>query len=124
MDGQPPATVGGLGSSTHSVNAWSRNSNLSIQWSAATDVGCAGIEGLAWTFDQNPNSIPVSTNQSGDPRTLSFPGLGSSSNPYWFAIRAVDRLGNISATTARLGGCLLYTSPSLDHHPRERAMRW
>ncbi|MBK9387499.1 MAG: S8 family serine peptidase [Planctomycetes bacterium] len=114
VDGQPPATISGLGSSTHSVNAWSRDPNLSIHWNAATDVGCAGIEGLAWSFDQNPSATPASTNQSGDPRTLSFPGLASSSNPYWFAVRAVDRLGNISAATARLGGFLIDTiAPSL-----------
>lgn len=114
VDGLAPQTVAGLTSPSHPINAWSRNPDLRIDWSAAVDNGCSGIEGLAWSFGADPNVIPTQRNLSGDPRTLSFPGLASSSTPYHFAIRAVDRVGNLSTTTARLGGFLIDTlAPSL-----------
>ncbi len=111
VDGSAPQTVTGLTSPTHSVNAWSRNPDVRIDWNAATDVGCAGIAGLAWSFDQNASSVPTVMNVTGDPRTQTFSGLTSSSSAWWFAIRAVDRIGNISAATARLGGFLIDTLP-------------
>ncbi|MBI5852811.1 MAG: S8 family serine peptidase [Planctomycetes bacterium] len=114
VDGQAPNTVTGLISPTHSVNAWSRNPDVRIDWSAAVDVGCAGIAGLAWTFDQSTSTVPTVMNLTNDPRTQTIAGLASSINPYHFAIRAVDRTGNLSATTARLGGFLIDTlAPSL-----------
>lgn len=114
VDGQAPNTVTGLTSPTHSINAWSRNPDVRIDWSAAVDVGCAGIAGLAWSFDQSTSTVPTVMNLTNDPRTQTIAGLVSSISPYWFAIRAVDRTGNLSATTARLGGFLIDTiAPSL-----------
>ncbi len=101
VDGTSPNSITGITSKTHPRGTWRNLSTASIAWRTPSDVGCAGIAGLAATFTTSSTSVPRTMNIKGSAITLST-RLGSTSGLY-FHIRGVDRAGNLSAKTSHYG---------------------
>lgn len=101
VDGQAPQTVAGLTSATHPANSWRTSSAFTATWSKPVDVGCAGIDGLAYLLSTSSTSVPTTKNISGAATSKSLT-IGSTSGA-WFHIRAIDAVGNLSASTSHHG---------------------
>ncbi|MCC6672879.1 MAG: S8 family serine peptidase [Planctomycetes bacterium] len=106
VDGTPPPAVAGLTSSSHTPNTWSSATRVQLAWSFVTDVGCAGVDGQAHAFDQNPATVPATRTMDPFQTTLQVDAASSASG-HWFAIRAFDKAGNWTTTTSRVGPFLV-----------------
>lgn len=95
VDSTPPSEPTNVLSSTHPVDAWSCNNVVAVQWDAAFDAG-VGLAGYSYVFDQAFDTDPDASIES------SFTGdafyAPDSFTTYYFHVRAVDTLGNASAT--------------------------
>ncbi len=95
VDGTAPKPVSGLASTNHAANTWSNNPSLAMKWSTPTDVGCAGIKGLAYKVSLGSPSTPAVMNITGA-ATAKTVTLSSSTSGWYFNLRAVDKVNYFS----------------------------
>ena len=95
VDGTEPGAVGGLTSSSHTVNQWSNDPTITYTWSPASDA-LSGIDGYG-IFESSSASSPGATLDIGAVSTYTSPAWSSSTFPRYFNIRSVDRSGNWDA---------------------------
>ena len=91
IDGTAPGTPGNVHSTTHTKNGHSCNTSVSMSWNAASDT-LSGVKGYALSWTQSASSDPGTTiDTSGLTWTQ---GLGASSSPWYFHVRAIDNALN------------------------------
>ncbi len=101
VDGLAPNTVSGLGSTTHPQGVWRSSKAFLARWTKPTDLGCAGISGLAYSLTTSPTSVPSTQNITGAATGKSLT-IGNTNGVY-FHIRARDAVGNLSKITRHYG---------------------
>ena len=95
VDNTPPSTPVNVGS-FYAPGNWIGSNNFDITWSPCGDLH-SGVAGYGVVVDQNPNTVPgVMTNPASS--TLYSAGIPAS-GAYYAHVRAVDAVGNWSATT-------------------------
>ncbi|MHA1819024.1 MAG: hypothetical protein ACTSVC_01025 [Promethearchaeota archaeon] len=97
-------------SCTSEVNVWSNDGNLNFSWLGASDPGGSGVAGYSILLDHNPSSVPDAV--------IDTTGLMYESGPladgvYYFHIRTIDNVGNITKPedTLHYGPYLLDSTP-------------
>ena len=95
VDGTAPNLISGLTSTNHSTSVWSNNPSLAMKWKAPTDVGCAGIKGLAYKLSLGSPSTPTVMNITGA-ATAKTVTLSPSTSGWYFNLRAVDKVNYFS----------------------------
>jgi hypothetical protein len=100
VDGTAPSLVSNLGSSTHVLNQWTNNPNITHTWTAATD-NLSGVDGYGLYTSLNAAGSPSNTKDIGAVTSTSevYPASGQ----YYFNINTVDRSGNWTASYANRG---------------------
>ena len=96
VDTTAPTNPNSVTSTSHSINQWSVNWQVTVQWSGANDPGtCSvnGIGGYAWTWTQDPNTIPY-PQDSGDANTLQTTSQPLPTGHWYFHVRARDKSNN------------------------------
>ncbi len=92
VDGTAPATISGLGSSTHQTNVVSCQQLATIIWNTPTDA-LSGVAGVSYLWNQTSNSTPDTViDLAGTPTSVQV-NVGPS-GPWYFHIRAIDKSGN------------------------------
>jgi hypothetical protein len=95
VDGTPPAPPANVASPTHAPTAWSCSNQVEVAWDAAFDAGI-GVAGYSYAFDQIGDTEPDAiVDTYGLAETFFAP---DSLAVYYVHVRAVDWLGNASAT--------------------------
>jgi hypothetical protein len=108
IDTVPPSAPSFLLSPDHTVNVWSNDNTIGIEWGGATDA-TSGVYAYSVLFDQNPTTLP--------PQVVNaFAGLFTSSaladGGNWYAhVRTRDVAGNWSTTAIHLGPFKIDTVP-------------
>ena len=95
VDSTPPSDPTNVVSSTHPVGAWSCNNLVALQWDASFDSG-VGLAGYSYVFDQTYDTEPDGQVESSLNSEVFY--APDSLATYYFHVRAVDTLGNVSAT--------------------------
>ncbi len=95
VDGTPPSAPANVVSTTHPVNAWGCDSNVQFQWDDSFDAG-VGVVGYSYEFDQVLDTIPDASVEVVIPIASVY--APDSLAVYYLHVRAVDALGNASAT--------------------------
>ena len=108
IDVTPPTIPTSLTSSDHTVNVWSNDNTISINWSGATDA-TSGLYAYSVLFDQNPTTLPDPAFSTGGTAFVSS-ALADGAN--WYAhVRVRDVAGNWSTTARHLGPFKIDTTP-------------
>ncbi|CAG1010264.1 hypothetical protein MYXO_03989, partial [Myxococcaceae bacterium] len=108
IDTTPPTAPSSLTSSDHTVNVWSNDNTISIDWSGATDA-TSGVFGYSVLFDQNAATLPPPVVNAGG---TSFNSTALADGATWYAhVRTHDLAGNWSTTAAHLGPFRIDTTP-------------
>lgn len=95
VDGTPPSAPSNVHSTSHSITDWSCSSNVDLSWNASADAGI-GLAGYSWVLDQAASTDPDNVVESvATNLTLYAP---DSLATYYFHVRAIDWMGNASAT--------------------------
>ncbi|HBY92814.1 MAG TPA: hypothetical protein DEP84_02445 [Chloroflexi bacterium] len=84
-------TVSNVTSSDHTVNQWSSDNTITLNWSGSDNSG-SGIAGYSVLFDTSAATEPGQTVNVTGLTTTSMPRTDG--NSHYFHIRAVDNLGN------------------------------
>jgi len=95
VDSTPPSDPTNVVSSTHTVGAWNCNNLVALQWDASFDSG-VGLAGYSYVFDQTYDTEPDGQVESSFSSEVFY--VPDSLATYYFHVRAVDTLGNVSAT--------------------------
>ena len=97
VDGTAPATISGLGSSTHQTNVVSCQQLATIIWNTPTDA-LSGVAGVSYLWNQTSNSTPDTViDLAGTPTSVQV-NVGPS-GPWYFHIRSIDKSGNTGLTS-------------------------
>jgi hypothetical protein len=107
IDTFDPSVVSALASATHVVGQWSKNTNASFSWTAATDSH-SGLAGYSVVVEKTASGGPDITQDIGTVTSHSAT-LSNSVDPYYFKIRSIDLAGNADAQHAQLGPILIDT---------------
>lgn len=102
VDNLVPARPQGLRTLTHSTGSWSKNASVIFAWTAVSDQGCAGLEGLYYGITQGaPAHVAkgVRLTPSLTSRAVPFP---SSAADQYLNLFVVDRVG-LRSPAASLG---------------------
>ncbi len=100
VDNEAPTAPLDLGSTTHQLNLWSRESDFGAAWTAASDgAGGGGLSYRAFVADSPAATLPPDTPATTATTTTLTAPEGSN---LWLAVQAADRYGNTSAL-ARVG---------------------
>lgn len=98
VDGLAPNRATNVRSTTHTPNVWTNRRPFTAAWTAASDNGCAGMQGYGYRYSTNGCSTPTSRNL-GNVTTTST-SFGSTTGTRWyFNLRSFDRLDNASSST-------------------------
>lgn len=93
VDGTPPSNPSNVSSTTHTVNVWSNNPNLTFTWSASTDnVGLAG-----YSVGTAPN-LSLADDILDIPPVTTWSTVSGTTNSLYFLVKAIDQAGNGSLT--------------------------
>lgn len=96
IDATAPTNPTTFSSSSHTLNTWSTNRNISISWSGASD-NLSGVYGYSWDWSVAPDLIPDGTGTS---TTSSSLGDG----PSWsFNVKTRDNAGNWNSNYTSYG---------------------
>ncbi|HTP07240.1 MAG TPA: hypothetical protein VMP08_03265, partial [Anaerolineae bacterium] len=108
IDTVPPTAPTTISSSDHTVNVWSNDNTVSLNWSGATDA-TSGVYAYSVLFDQNPTTLPPTT-VNAFAGSFTSSALADSGN--WYAhVRTVDVAGNWSTSAIHLGPFKIDTTP-------------
>ncbi len=100
VDGTAPGLVTNLGSSTHVVNVWDNNPNITYTWTAASD-NLSGVDGYGiFTSNAGPGTPSAIKDINA---VTSYNEVLAASGQYHFNIRTVDRSGNWTPSYANVG---------------------
>ncbi len=92
VDGTPPFSVRNLRSTTHATGTWSNQGTIHFTWTAAWD-NLSGIDGYSILTSFGSAAIPNAVKDIGA-LTAHDAVFSSSTKPYYFSIRSLDRSGN------------------------------
>ena len=106
VDGTPPSNVSNLQSPTHTPGAWSRDSLVTLNWTAATD-NLSGVDGYSRTWTLGSVASPDQTKDIEQVTTLI---TNLSDGEWYFSIKAVDNCGNWFAGQTNLGAFRIDTT--------------
>lgn len=95
VDSTAPSEPQNVVSQTHPLYAWSCSNVLGMQWDAAFDAG-VGLAGYSYAFDQVLDTEPDTAVETAFQSEVFY--APDSLATYYFHVRAVDTLGNASAT--------------------------
>lgn len=95
VDGSNPNSVGTISSTTHPRNTWSNKGTLSVNWSAPSDNGCAGVLGIATTIGIGALSEPGTINLAATATSQNLSVSSNTQNQY-FCARVYDKVQNRS----------------------------
>ncbi|MCB9882608.1 MAG: S8 family serine peptidase [Planctomycetes bacterium] len=101
VDGTSPSLVTNLRSTTHATTGWSNDPSITYAWTAATD-NLSGIDGYGLFTSLGGPGSPSNVLDIGAVTTYSET-LASSSQPYYFNMKSVDRSGNWTSSYANTG---------------------
>jgi hypothetical protein len=105
-----PPTDPTVWSPTHTVDVWSTDSFVVVEWSGATD-DLSGVDGYSILWDTSPGSVPdqtIDVPHGSDPHgTIEVLPDGDN---HWFHLRTVDVAGNWTSTV-HLGPFKIDTMP-------------
>lgn len=96
-------------SPSHVVGQWTRDPEVDVVWSAASDS--CGVDGYVYDFDQDPNGVPAL------PTATETGQLSATSDPlpdgqdHWFHVVARDIPGNLTDEPAHLGPFWIDSTP-------------
>ena len=100
VDGTPPALVGNLHSTSHTVNVWSNNPVIDFAWNAATD-NLSGVQGYGVSWGNAPG---VFVANAIDTAATTYTTPAFASNAAWyFAVKTTDNCDNWTAGTSEVG---------------------
>jgi hypothetical protein len=85
---------------TPDPKVWYNESAIDIVWNDASDVGGSGIYGYSYVFDTSSGTVP---DASPDTILTSYSTNSIPDGIYYFHIRSVDKVGNVSANTSHYG---------------------
>lgn len=112
-DTTPPNNPNTITSPSHTLNQWSSDNTVAVQWSGANDPGdpASGIGGYSWAWTQSSSTVP-DTQQEADESTsqTTSPSLGNGQN-WYFHIRTRDKAGNWNGGAAHYGPFWIDASP-------------
>jgi len=100
VDGTPPGLATNLGSSTHVVNVWDNDPNITYTWTAATD-NLSGVDGYGIFTSTGGPGAPSSVKDIN--AVTSHSEVIATSGQYHFNMKTVDRSGNWSVSYANVG---------------------
>ncbi|MFC1712932.1 FlgD immunoglobulin-like domain containing protein [Candidatus Poribacteria bacterium] len=104
-DATPPGIPTGLSSSTHNVNVWSNQPQVTVRWTPASDGNGTGLEGYSLLWNSLSGTMPLMVMNTGNVTTETEVLSGTQ----YFHLRAVDKAGNWSVGAAHLGPFLIDT---------------
>ena len=97
IDTTAPGVPTNVTSPTHTLGVQSCNTNLTVNWTAATD-NLSGLAGYAWVVSTSSLSIPIGAPTIAAGATSFATDIGSSASARYFHLRAVDNAGNYGTT--------------------------
>lgn len=100
IDRTAPGNPASLTSISHTVNSWSNDSTIDVNWSGASDP-LSGVAGYSYSWDTSCSTIPDTTSEGAGASTTS--PAQASGNSYYFHLRTVDGIGNWNSTAIHLG---------------------
>ncbi|MCC7012232.1 MAG: S8 family serine peptidase [Planctomycetes bacterium] len=98
VDDTAPSLPTNLGSSTHTVNAWSNQANITYTWTSAIDT-LSGVDGYG-IFTSSAPGLPSATK---DIEQVSSYSETLAQGSWYFMLRSVDNSGNWNASYANVG---------------------
>ncbi|MBI4549195.1 MAG: hypothetical protein HY707_14530, partial [Ignavibacteriae bacterium] len=101
IDGTAPSNPSSFSSSTHSINSWSTNRNISISWSGASDGG-SGIAGYSWEWISSWSAYPPDYTVDGSGNSTTSQSLADGGS-WYFAMRTKDVAENWNDNNATYG---------------------
>ena len=108
IDTVPPTAPTALSSSDHTVNVWSNNALLTLNWSGATDA-TSGVYAYSVLLDHVTNTLPSPAINAYATSFITSP-LADAAD--WYAhVRTVDAAGNWSTSAIHLGPFKIDTTP-------------
>jgi hypothetical protein len=100
VDGTPPALVGNLHSTSHTLNVWSNDPTIDFAWNPATD-NLSGVQGYGVSWGNSPG---VFVADALDTTTTNYTTFSLSTNASWyFAVKTVDNCDNWTGPTSEVG---------------------
>ncbi len=115
IDRDPPNQPTSFDVTSHSLNTWSSNAQITMTWSGASDVGLAGLGGYslgATTQALTPMDDTIEQSQSTDPHSWTSDPLPSGQTHY-VHLRTCDTVGNCANTLHRGPFWIDVTPPTL-----------
>ncbi len=88
-------------STSHTPGVPSADTQITVQWSGASDTGGAGVTGYSVLFDAAAGTLPDATTEvahAADPHQVTSTALADGPS-HWFHLRTCDGVGNCSATS-------------------------
>lgn len=107
-----PKIVTDLQSTTHTTGECSKSPEITVQWSAAVDIGGSGLDGYSIIWDTKSDTLPDTTKDIEDVTTATSSSLSDGS--YYFHIRTADSALNWSDTAEHLGPFCIDIGPPPD----------
>ncbi|MFH1479102.1 MAG: YDG domain-containing protein, partial [Candidatus Omnitrophota bacterium] len=100
VDETSPDAPGDLDSSTHTVDTWSNDNEVTITWSVAADPGdpSSGVDGYSYEWSASIDTVPDQVKDVEEDIT-SLSSTLSDGIGHYFHIRTVDEAGNWSETS-------------------------
>ena len=94
-DRKPPLPPSNLISTTHTIEQWSGEGQITVAWEPATDLQ-SGVDGYSIAWDESPDTVPDDNKDLEETATeTTGPALGTG-NSHYFHICTVDNAGNWS----------------------------
>jgi hypothetical protein len=97
IDTTPPGMPTNVTSPTHTLGVQSCSTNLTVDWTAATD-NLSGLAGYVWVVTTGIGNIPIGAPTIAANETSFSTDIGSSTLARYFHLRAVDNAGNYGTT--------------------------
>jgi len=101
-DRTPPTRVIDLHSTSHSINTWSMDCTIDINWTAAQDA-TSGLNGYSTQWSHFSDTLPDKIKDIEYNITNITSHSLSTANDWYFHIRSVDNAGNWNGTATHIG---------------------
>ncbi|MCC7012231.1 MAG: S8 family serine peptidase [Planctomycetes bacterium] len=102
VDGTAPGLPTPITSSTHTVNVWSNNPNVTINWGAATD-NLSGVDGYGVSWGTTVAGAQPANIKDTEETSPTWNVTWSSNASWYFGLNTVDNSGNWSVGYATAG---------------------